>query len=56
MRIVELIIEFIFGIIKKAILVGLVSAILLFLLLAFTIFIPDQVINAFEILTGLVGS
>ena len=59
MKIVEILLDFVFGIIKKAILVGLISTICIFLLLAFTIFVPDQVtkiVNAFEILKSLIGS
>lgn len=56
MKIAEQIIEFILGIIKKAILVGIIGVAMIFALLIFTIFMPEQVTNAFEILTSLIGS
>ena len=56
MKIVESIIKFIFSLIKSVILVGIICGVMLFALLVFTIFVPEQVTNAFEILNSLFGS
>ena len=56
MKILEAIVEFVFSIIKKAILTGIISMLILFALLVFAIFVPEQVINAFQILKSLVGA
>lgn len=56
MKIAEQIIDFILGIAKKAILVGIIGGAMIFAILVFTIFMPEQVINAFEILKSLIGS
>ena len=56
MKIAEQIVDFILGIIKKAILVGIIGVAMIFAMLVFSIFMPEQVTNAFEILKSLIGS
>ena len=54
-KIVEILIEFVIDLVKKAILTGLVGVALAFTLLVFTIFMPEQVKAAFEILKSIAG-
>ena len=56
MKILEAFIEFVFSIAKKAMLVGIIGGAMIFALLVFTIFVPEQVTNAFEILKSLIGA
>ena len=55
MKIAELIVDFIIGLVKKAILSALLGVAMVFTLLVFTIFLPEQVKDAFEILKGIAG-
>lgn len=55
MKIAELIVDFIIGLVKKAILTGLICVGMVFALLVFTILMPEQVKDAFEILKNLAG-
>ena len=56
MKIAEQIIEFIFSVAKNAILVGIIGGLMLFALLVFAILMPEQVIDAFQILGSLFGA
>ena len=54
MNIVERIVEFILGLISKAILTAIIGGAMVFTLLVLSIFMPEQVKGAFDILKGLI--
>ena len=55
MKIVEGIVEFIFHLLKRAISISIITIGIAFVLVIFTIFMPDEVVNAYEILRGFLN-
>lgn len=55
MKIVEGIFEFIVHLAKSAILIAIIGILMSFALVVFTIFMPDRVIAAFDIIRGFLN-
>lgn len=55
MKIAEGIIDFIFHLLKRAILVFVIGFVMVLALVIFTIFMPDEVLNAFDIIRGFLN-
>jgi hypothetical protein len=54
-KIAEGIIDFIFHLLKRAILVFVIGFVMIFALVLFTIFMPDEVVNALNIIGGFLS-
>ena len=55
MKIAEGIVEFIIHLLKSAILMAIIGVVIGAVLVVFTIFMPDEVVQAFDIIRGLIS-